>query len=170
MTRLSKHLASGSAALLALSLTGIALASAHTERSSDEPISCEIRSTENRGMITLESLIHSDTAISGQYRFKVQSARQSGNSNISQGNNRQRCHIQLCGTHWRCHLNPRIFDLQASKGSTSAEPFLCPVWLNSWCFTFAGTREPNMNGGFQNGSFRALHGVIIETQPVGFEP
>ena len=87
MTRLSKHLASGSAALLALSLTGIALASAHTERSSDEPISCEIRSTENRGMITLESLIHSDTAISGQYRFKVQSAGQSGNSNISQGSN-----------------------------------------------------------------------------------
>lgn len=87
MTRLSKHLASGSAALLALSLTGIALATAHNAAPSDEPINCEIRSTENRGMITLQSLIHSESAISGQYRFKVQSAGGSGSSNISQGSN-----------------------------------------------------------------------------------
>lgn len=87
MTRFTKHLTSGSAALLALSLTGVALAGSGTGHSSDDPISCEIKATENRGMITLETLIHSETAINGQYRFKLKSAGRSGNTNISQGSN-----------------------------------------------------------------------------------
>jgi len=100
MTRFSKHMVSGAAALLALVLTGVALAGTNnslpydvpldgtsTTGSSDAPISCEIKASENGGMITLETLIHSDTSISGQYRFKVKSAGASGNSNLSQGSN-----------------------------------------------------------------------------------
>jgi len=87
MTRFTKHLTIGSAALLALSLTGVALAGTSTAKPSDDPISCEIKASENRGMITLETLIHSDTSIQGQYRFKVKSAGRSGNTNISQGSN-----------------------------------------------------------------------------------
>ncbi len=87
MTRFTKHLTTGSAALLALCLTGVALAGNSSATSSDEPINCEIKATENGGMITLETLIHSDTTISGQYRFKLKSAGRSGNTNISQGSN-----------------------------------------------------------------------------------
>lgn len=87
MTRLTKHLASGSAALLALSLTGVALAGTSADTSSDEPIHCEIKATENGRMIMLETMIHSDTTISGQYRFKLKSAGRSGNTNVSQGSN-----------------------------------------------------------------------------------
>ncbi|WP_306258711.1 curli-like amyloid fiber formation chaperone CsgH [Pararhizobium sp. IMCC21322] len=87
MTRFSKHMVSGSAALLALSLTGVALAGTNTDNASDDPISCEIKATENRGMITLETMIHSDTSINGQYRFKVKSAGRSGSTNLSQGSN-----------------------------------------------------------------------------------
>ncbi len=87
MTRFSKHMVSGAAALVALSLTGVALAGTNTSGSSDDPISCEIKASENRGMITLETLIHSDTSIQGQYRFKVKSAGASGNTNLSQGSN-----------------------------------------------------------------------------------
>ncbi|MGJ8535493.1 MAG: curli-like amyloid fiber formation chaperone CsgH [Alphaproteobacteria bacterium] len=87
MTRFSKHIVSGSAALLALSLTGVALAGTNTDNSSGDPISCEIKATENRGMITLETMIHSDSSIDGQYRFKVKSAGGSGSTNISQGSN-----------------------------------------------------------------------------------
>jgi len=100
MTRFSKHMVSGAAALVALSLTGVALAGTNnslpyavpldgtnTSGSSDAPISCEIKATENGGMITLETMIHSDTSINGQYRFKVKSAGGSGNTNLSQGSN-----------------------------------------------------------------------------------
>lgn len=98
MTRFSKHMVSGAAALVALSLTGVALAGTNnslpyavpldgtnTSGSSDAPISCEIKATENGGMITLETLIHSETSVQGEYRFKVKSVGASGNTNLSQG-------------------------------------------------------------------------------------
>ncbi len=51
------------------------------------PIYCEIQTTTRGGMIALEGLVYSDTAIRGSYRFKVANAGHSGNSNIQQGGN-----------------------------------------------------------------------------------
>lgn len=69
-------------ALVGLGITGAALASAGT---SDGPLRCEIRSGVAGGMVSLEGVVETDAAISGSYRFMVESAAGSGSSSIRQG-------------------------------------------------------------------------------------
>ena len=51
----------------------------------DEPFHCEVRTSYQNGMTTLEGMVESDEALSGRYQFRVVSAGRSGNSNIQQG-------------------------------------------------------------------------------------
>ncbi|MOA48220.1 hypothetical protein D3C78_1709360 [compost metagenome] len=46
---------------------------------------CGVTATSQSGMLALEGSIHSPTAVSGEYRFSIQSAGNGGSSNISQG-------------------------------------------------------------------------------------
>lgn len=89
MTKFSRQLIVGTAATLAV--IGIAGATLGTSvaaggaSNSDDPIYCEINTSETGSMVVLESMIYADRAIQGQFRFKVKSASGSGRTNISQG-------------------------------------------------------------------------------------
>lgn len=49
------------------------------------PVRCEIRADLTGGTTSLEGVVHADKAVSGSYRFRVESAGASGRSNIDQG-------------------------------------------------------------------------------------
>ncbi|MDO1580860.1 curli-like amyloid fiber formation chaperone CsgH [Rhizobium oryzicola] len=49
------------------------------------PLSCEIRSSRQGGMVTLEGVVLSDTATNGTYSLKVQGSGRSGSNTIQQG-------------------------------------------------------------------------------------
>ena len=70
--------------LLGLGVAGLAIG-AGAASSSDEPLRCEIKAESMNGMISLQGVIHADVALSGSYRFKVESAGGGGNTNMSQG-------------------------------------------------------------------------------------
>jgi hypothetical protein len=53
--------------------------------SPDEPLRCEIRSTESGGMIALEGVVEADAATDGGYQFQVVSSGGGNNTNIRQG-------------------------------------------------------------------------------------
>lgn len=75
--------------LLAPALVGLGIASAALASvgagSADGPVRCEIKSSTAGGTVSLEGVVESDEAISGTYRFMVESAAGSGNSVIRQG-------------------------------------------------------------------------------------
>lgn len=48
-------------------------------------VQCGVAKTTQQGMLALEGTILSPTALSGEYRFAIQSASNGGSSNISQG-------------------------------------------------------------------------------------
>lgn len=53
----------------------------------DQPeggLRCEIRTTPEAGMVTLEALAHTDKRVSGTYAFHVESVEGTGGSNIDQ--------------------------------------------------------------------------------------
>ncbi|MEP4430982.1 MAG: curli-like amyloid fiber formation chaperone CsgH [Hyphomicrobiales bacterium] len=93
MTKLTRQLIVGTAATLAvIGIAGATLSTSvaaggtnNSNGNSDDPIYCEINTSETGNMVVLESMIYSDSAINGQFRFKVKSASGSGNTNISQG-------------------------------------------------------------------------------------
>lgn len=69
---------------LGLGLAVIA-ASAGLANSSDSDLRCGVAKTSQNGMLALEGTILSPTALTGEYRFDVQSSGNGGSSNISQG-------------------------------------------------------------------------------------
>jgi hypothetical protein len=71
-------------ALAGLGLTGAALASAGPQPA-DGPLRCEIRTSTQGGMVSLQGIAESDAAVGGTYRFTVESVAGSGNSTIRQG-------------------------------------------------------------------------------------
>ncbi|MBZ0228738.1 MAG: hypothetical protein K8F58_09860 [Bauldia sp.] len=79
-----KRFAGAAALLLGLGATGVAMGAGQAESASG-PLRCEIQATTSGGMIALEGVVHADATVSGSYRFRVQSAGYSGNSNIQQG-------------------------------------------------------------------------------------
>ncbi len=70
-------------ALAGLGIGGGALASAG--QSDDGPVRCEITSSVSGGMVSLQGVVESDAAVSGTYRFQVESTAGSGSSTIRQG-------------------------------------------------------------------------------------
>src|SRR6218665_3998742 len=74
----------GSAMLLGLALVGFA-ASAGFANSTASTTQCGIATSSERGMLALEGTILSPVALSGEYRFAIQSSSNGGSSNISQG-------------------------------------------------------------------------------------
>lgn len=70
-------------ALAGLGIAGAALAS--TGQSSDGPLRCEISSSVSGGMVSLQGVVESDAAVSGTYRFQVESVAGAGSSTIRQG-------------------------------------------------------------------------------------
>jgi len=79
-----KALAILASALAGFGIVGAAVASAGAQ-SGDGPVRCEIRSSVAGGMVSLQGVVESDTAVSGSYRFHVESAAGSGSSTIRQG-------------------------------------------------------------------------------------
>jgi hypothetical protein len=84
------HLAAA-AALVGLGAAGFATADGTPEpgpapeAAYAEPLHCEIVASPAKGMLALEGVLHSDTPISGSYRFRVVSQGGGGSSNIQQG-------------------------------------------------------------------------------------
>jgi len=74
----------GSAILLGLALAGFA-ASAGFANSADSAAQCGVATSSERGMLALEGTIQSPVALSGEYRFSIQSSSNGGSSSISQG-------------------------------------------------------------------------------------
>jgi hypothetical protein len=71
---------------IALGLFGAALAaSAGFASSTTQATQCGVISTTERGMLVLEGAVLSPTALSGEYRFAIQSSSNGGSSNVSQG-------------------------------------------------------------------------------------
>ncbi len=50
-----------------------------------DPIRCEIETSSNRGMTTMQGVIYSDQKVRGTYRFSLKSKGRSGGTNIQQG-------------------------------------------------------------------------------------
>lgn len=82
MTHTSKSLLLGAVAIAAALGAGASFADTETH---EEPVRCEIRASMQGNMISLESLMHAEEAISGTYRFKIKSIGGAGKTNISQG-------------------------------------------------------------------------------------
>jgi len=60
-------------------------ASAGLANSTDTTTQCGVAASTERGMLALEGTILSPIALSGEYRFAIQSSSNGGSSNISQG-------------------------------------------------------------------------------------
>lgn len=76
------------AVLVGVSAGGVAVKAGQSETSPDadpDPVRCEIVSSTSNGATTLQSVFHSDEAVSGTYLFKMLKASHSGTSNIQQG-------------------------------------------------------------------------------------
>jgi hypothetical protein len=69
---------------LGVGLAAIA-ASAGPATSTDAPLSCAIEATAAGGAIALESKVETDVALSGSYRFRVESAGYAGSTKFQQG-------------------------------------------------------------------------------------
>jgi len=71
--------------LVGLGAAGFATADGSPEAALGEPPRCEIVASPSGGMVALEGVLHTDTAVSGSYRFRVVSHGGGGSSNIQQG-------------------------------------------------------------------------------------
>lgn len=71
----------GLIALVAIS--GGAVAAANSNQTS--PIACGVNTVSDRGMMSVEGIFQSQTALTGEYRFSLRSQGNGGSSNISQG-------------------------------------------------------------------------------------
>lgn len=71
----------GLVALVAIS--GGAVAAANSNQTS--PIACGVNTVSDRGMMSVEGIFQSQTALTGEYRFSLRSQGNGGSSNISQG-------------------------------------------------------------------------------------
>ena len=70
---------------IALGLAVAALAANAGLANSSAGTQCGIATSSERGMLALEGTILSPVALSGEYRFAIQSSSSGGSSNISQG-------------------------------------------------------------------------------------
>ena len=70
---------------IALGLAVAALAANAGLANSSAGTQCGIATSSERGMLALEGTILSPVALSGEYRFAIQSSSNGGSSNISQG-------------------------------------------------------------------------------------
>lgn len=70
--------------LFGLGVAGIAVAAGNAGAAAG-PVRCEIRADASDGMTSLEGVVHADKAVSGSYRFRVESFGASGRSDIDQG-------------------------------------------------------------------------------------
>lgn len=74
----------GLVALVALvALGGVAIANANSGQAG--AIVCGVSTVTDRGMMSVEGVVQSPTALSGEYRFSLKSNGNGGSSNISQG-------------------------------------------------------------------------------------
>ena len=71
--------------VIALGLVAAAMAVSASLAGTTGDTQCGIASSSERGMLVLEGTIVSPVALSGEYRFAVQSSGNGGSSNISQG-------------------------------------------------------------------------------------
>lgn len=84
MSTLSRLPLFATLAALALATTGVVIGAGQASAASD-PVRCEIATSSDHSTLAIEGVVHSDTALSGSYRFNVVSSGPSGSSNISQG-------------------------------------------------------------------------------------
>ena len=70
---------------IALGLVAATLAAGAGFANSTNATQCGIATSTERGMLALEGTILSPVALSGEYRFAIQSSGNGGSSNISQG-------------------------------------------------------------------------------------
>ncbi|WP_214477336.1 curli-like amyloid fiber formation chaperone CsgH [Mesorhizobium sp. dw_380] len=84
MSRIIKHPCRVTAALALVLIPVGALATIAIAGQSVGPVRCEIRVTPDGGMVSLDALAHADRGISGTYSFHVESAGQTGGTNIEQ--------------------------------------------------------------------------------------
>ncbi len=70
--------------LLAFGALALAGAAAHAT-SNDADLNCGISTQTERGLLAIEGIVESPTALSGEYRFALKSQGAGGTSNISQG-------------------------------------------------------------------------------------
>jgi hypothetical protein len=71
----------GIVALLGLSAAGVTV----TANASGSDLACGIATATERGMLAIEGVVQSPTALSGEYRFALKSSGNGGRTNISQG-------------------------------------------------------------------------------------
>ncbi|SEP98764.1 hypothetical protein SAMN05428969_1423 [Devosia sp. YR412] len=76
---------SSSAIALGLVIAAIAATSGLANSGGSDTIQCGIAESHQNGMQALEGTLTSPVAVSGEYRFAIQSASNGGSSNISQG-------------------------------------------------------------------------------------
>jgi hypothetical protein len=79
------NIQSSSAVALGLVIAAIAATSGMANSGSTSSIQCGIAKTTQNGMLALEGTLTSPVAVSGEYRFAIQSSSNGGSSNISQG-------------------------------------------------------------------------------------
>ncbi|TGT69953.1 hypothetical protein EN802_22420 [bacterium M00.F.Ca.ET.159.01.1.1] len=85
MTKMDRHTAAASAALLAVIAAGATGATAGKDGSTSGPLRCEIRDTIEADAILLEPLAYADKSASGTYTVSVSGGGASGFANIRQG-------------------------------------------------------------------------------------
>jgi len=73
--------------ILALGALALAGAAAHATGgdSGENGLACGIATQTDRGMMSVEGIVQSPTALTGEYRFALKSQGSGGTSNISQG-------------------------------------------------------------------------------------
>lgn len=76
---------SSSAVALGLVIAAIAATNGMANSGSNSGFQCGIAKTTQNGMLALEGTLTSTVAVSGEYRFAIQSSGNGGSSNISQG-------------------------------------------------------------------------------------
>ncbi|MBO6900843.1 MAG: hypothetical protein JJ864_05800 [Rhizobiaceae bacterium] len=69
-------------AMIGVAIAGAAYAATNGE---DTANGCEIRTTQNGSMISLDGVFVADVAVSGSYKLQITSAGGGGNTNIRQG-------------------------------------------------------------------------------------
>lgn len=74
-----------SAIALGLVIAAIAATTGMANSTSASAVQCGVAKTTQNGMLALEGTLTSPTAVSGEYRFAIQSSGGGGSSNISQG-------------------------------------------------------------------------------------
>lgn len=74
--------------IIALAALGIAAVGANADTSAapqNAGLACGVSTATERGMLTIEGVLESRKALSGEYRFAIRSQSAGGSSNISQG-------------------------------------------------------------------------------------